>query len=433
LTSFSVNASNTAYSSSNDVLFNKAQTTLIQFPSGKTLSSYTIPSSVTSIAAYAFYGNNNLTSMTIPTGVTSIGLSTFSACSKLTYFSVVSTNANYSSSIDGVLCDKNQTQVLQYPPAKIIQIYTIPSTVTSISDTAFYGCSNLTTIILPASLAAIANKAFFNCSNLSTVYFNQTSSIPTLYTDSFSNNKSPNKAYYQPNVLAPKWNPNTYLLTTGLFKSTQVINIYYWTINIKYNNYVVFNGYFTTSSNSVGNVSINGFYDIYGNNVFLNSSAAGADNIFTIVNLSSSYYFTSNGTNIYPIPYFASLGNNSTYFRLYSSNSNNPNNHIYSSNGSDYTVTMSISYNNTIPPSIYSTFSFTGASISFDSYFQLYTPGKIQVTTLTNITNGGIDISSRYAGWDGTEANKAQSTPWRYNKNGVMTDISELFNKFGAT
>ena len=49
-----------------------------------TSSSVTIPSSVTSIGAYAFYENPNLTSVTIPSSVTSLGDASFSLCSNLT-------------------------------------------------------------------------------------------------------------------------------------------------------------------------------------------------------------------------------------------------------------------------------------------------------------------------------------------------------------
>jgi hypothetical protein len=69
LTSINVNASNPNYSSDNGILFNKDKTTLIIYPQGKNATSYSIPSTVTSIADAAFMGCNGLTSVTIPASV----------------------------------------------------------------------------------------------------------------------------------------------------------------------------------------------------------------------------------------------------------------------------------------------------------------------------------------------------------------------------
>jgi hypothetical protein len=78
-----VDAANSVYSSLSGVLFDKAQTTLIQFPGGRG-GSYAIPSSVTSIGDSAFQDCTSLTSVTIPNSVTSIGNSAFGSCTNLT-------------------------------------------------------------------------------------------------------------------------------------------------------------------------------------------------------------------------------------------------------------------------------------------------------------------------------------------------------------
>jgi hypothetical protein len=82
LTSINVNAANVNYSSDNGVLFNKLKTKLIQFPGGKT-GNYTIPNSVDTINAGAFFECIGLNSVTIPASVISIEDFAFQACSGL--------------------------------------------------------------------------------------------------------------------------------------------------------------------------------------------------------------------------------------------------------------------------------------------------------------------------------------------------------------
>ena len=132
------------------------------------LTSITIPNSVTSIGEYAFRACISLTSITIPNSVTSIGNSAFSYCIKLTSINVSDNNKNYSS-IDGVLFNKNKTEIIRYPNGKESKSYKIPNGVTSIGNSAFEDCSSLTSITIPNSVTSIGNSAFEDCSSLTSI------------------------------------------------------------------------------------------------------------------------------------------------------------------------------------------------------------------------------------------------------------------------
>jgi len=64
-------------------LYTKDKTTLIQYPAGKTVTSFIIPNSVIYIGSYAFRVCS-LTSVTIPNSVAYIGAYAFDDCDNLT-------------------------------------------------------------------------------------------------------------------------------------------------------------------------------------------------------------------------------------------------------------------------------------------------------------------------------------------------------------
>ena len=169
LTSINVGSNNPNYCSVDGVLFNKDQTTLIQYPKGNTRSEYTIHNSVTSIGNAAFRGCSSLTSITIPNSVTSIGSEVFRGCSSLTSINVDSNNPNYSS-VDGVLFNEDQTTLVAYPGGKQ-GAYTIPNSVTSIGDYAFFNCYKLTSVTIGNSVTSIGSYAFESCFSLISVTF----------------------------------------------------------------------------------------------------------------------------------------------------------------------------------------------------------------------------------------------------------------------
>ena len=135
LTAINVVSDNPNYKSIDGVLFNKEGTVLICYPAGKEVTSYTIPSGVTSISGAAFEGCTSLTSVTIPDGVTSIGKYAFYNCTSLTSV-------------------------------------TIPDGVTSIGDYAFKGCTRLTSAtFLGGPPASFGYNGFASCASGFTIYY----------------------------------------------------------------------------------------------------------------------------------------------------------------------------------------------------------------------------------------------------------------------
>ena len=110
-----VSEENTKYSSIQGILFNKEKSTIIKYPSNKNdISNYEIPSTVEIIEKYAFQNCTSLTSVTIPDSVTNISGSAFIGCNKLERIDVSENNDTYSS-VDGILYNKEKTEMLIVP------------------------------------------------------------------------------------------------------------------------------------------------------------------------------------------------------------------------------------------------------------------------------------------------------------------------------
>ena len=136
------------------------------FANCSSLTSVTIPNSVTSIGDKTFYGCSSLTSVTIPNSVTSIGNKTFYGCSSLTSVTI----PNSVTSIGDLAFDRCSS----------LTSVTIPNSVTSIGISAFYGCSSLTSVTIPNSVTSIGAGVFSDCSSLTSVTIpNSVTSIET--------------------------------------------------------------------------------------------------------------------------------------------------------------------------------------------------------------------------------------------------------------
>ena len=193
ITSISIPSSVTSIGSY--AFYNCSSLTSVEIPSSVTsigsdafqycrsLTSIEIPSSVTSIGSDAFYGCSSLTSIEIPSSVTSIGEDAFSGCSSLTSINVDAKNTKYSSQ-DGILYNKEKTEFIHIPKG-ISGAVVIPNSITSIGSSAFYGCSNLTSISIPSSVTSIGDRVFYNCSSLASIVI--PSGVTSIGSAAFSN------------------------------------------------------------------------------------------------------------------------------------------------------------------------------------------------------------------------------------------------------
>ena len=150
------------------------------------LSEIVIPSSVTSIGDSAFSECDSLSEIVIPSSVTSIGDRAFSHCFSLKYISipksVIGLNSNPFAEWKGkleclspnfvyeddILFNKDKSRIISFRNQNI-KSYVIPSSVTSIGDSAFSGCRSLSEIVIPSSVTSIGDSAFSSCSSLSEI------------------------------------------------------------------------------------------------------------------------------------------------------------------------------------------------------------------------------------------------------------------------
>ena len=174
---------------------------------GQEVKNVVIPNSVTSIGNCAFYNCSGLTSITIPNSVTSIGSYAFSGCSGLTSITIPNSVTSIgSSAFYGTGWYNNQPDGLVYA-GKVAYKYkgtmpegteiVIKDGTLGITESAFSGCSGLTSVTIPNSVTSIGNDAFKNCSGLKEIYC-MARQVPTTQNNIFNKSSIASATLYVP-------------------------------------------------------------------------------------------------------------------------------------------------------------------------------------------------------------------------------------------
>ena len=126
-----------------------------------------LPQSLVSIGSGAFDNCTSLISVELPDNAI-ISSDTFKECKNLSDIVISDTNNNYIVK-NGILYNKNMTRILCYPAGIKDTEFSVPDTVKTIGDFAFYGAKVLESVDIPDSVIAINTNAFGECSGLKEV------------------------------------------------------------------------------------------------------------------------------------------------------------------------------------------------------------------------------------------------------------------------
>ena len=171
LTAFALSGETAFLSVDDGVLFDKAKTKLIRYPTGKTGTSYTVPASVTVLGESSFYYSEKLTSIVLQPGLTTVEDGALHYCRNLQTVSIPSSLTSIGQ---------------RFLSSSKVEHVKIPEGVTELKFQFLDNCSELKTVELPASLTTTEGYFCGRCPKLQSVTCNA-ATPPALGGDAFKN------------------------------------------------------------------------------------------------------------------------------------------------------------------------------------------------------------------------------------------------------
>lgn len=205
ITDFIVDEDNTTFKAVDGVLYNATGTVLVIYPGGKTAEEYKLIDEAETVQSNAFNNtlvktvdlNNVITAAFFSTtGLKTVKLGSQTSSITANYAQsisefVVPDDNPYFSCVDGILFNKDKTEIVKCPESKIIGEYTIPETVTKLCDGAFSHVnqqmsSETFSIICNANLKELGNSVFSE-SHIKSIDFSACMELSTLGINTFTN------------------------------------------------------------------------------------------------------------------------------------------------------------------------------------------------------------------------------------------------------
>ena len=133
---------------------------LLAYPGSYPQSEFIMPDGVSSIDSYAFSANTTMRSLTLSKEVKDFDMYTFMECFALEEINVAEGNTSYKSD-DGVLLTADGKRLVCYPLMRYADEYAVPEGVTTVNPFAFMMTQAVGTLTLPSTLKSIGELAFY--------------------------------------------------------------------------------------------------------------------------------------------------------------------------------------------------------------------------------------------------------------------------------